>query len=122
MKIEKLLTLSQFVDQNCNDIEDLPFPSAIVDSVRNYNNFLKIPLTKDMFILNQPFELDSEHLNSPNSWSKDEIDEWQEAEKKVIFKHPKEQGNVDIIILAAKTIGGYANAMDGEIELSNVEI
>ena len=47
MKIEKLYTLSQFVDlvQYSDGKEDIP-TLAIFD----YNNFLKQPLKKEMFV------------------------------------------------------------------------
>jgi hypothetical protein len=126
MKIEKLLTLSQFVDfletidviPHCHELSDpLLADKKAYELISNYNDFLKQPLTKEMFVnsLERPMNLRSK------TYAKDRR-LFEEAEKKVIFSTPNEFENVDIIIIAAKTIGGYANAMNGELTLKNVTI
>ena len=101
MKIDRLYTLSQFVELVVKEISiktgiNLPgdINSGNVDEwstmslhalgdIRKYNNFLKQPLTKDMFV---------NDMKHPTLQYYDlmyygcELDIWQEAEKKVIFK------------------------------------
>jgi hypothetical protein len=77
MKLEKLITLSQFVDKYCTQLAN----------VRNYNNFLKQPLTKEMFV--NPYEkpyVDNYKLDGVVTGTYQILlDKWQEAEKKVMF-------------------------------------
>lgn len=84
MEIKRGYTLSQFVDL-CEHETDIEMSISYMNIVK-YNHFLKQPLNKDMFVFTPPFLLDSEHKESPSSWSPDEIIAWQEAEKKVIFE------------------------------------
>jgi len=99
MKITKGYTLSQIVDfigdmkgETIDDYKALKF-------IINYNDFLKQPLKKEMFVneIEKPEYLPSylEKIKKHNEWvnegvniAKDRelINKWQEAEKKVIFK------------------------------------
>jgi len=83
MKIEKLLPLSQFIDQSVSEVNN---SSVVLDRIQGYNDFLKQPLTKEMFV-NQLGE-----WNMSKNGLKDSVEyrAWQEAEKKVIF-----DGHVD---------------------------
>jgi len=77
MKIEKLITLSQFVDKYKELFYEEDFSVEIVA----YNDFLKQPLTKEMFV--NPFKKPECYIQPCKSAYK----EWQEAEKKVIFEN-----------------------------------
>ena len=93
MKIEKLYTLSQFVDfiktedaaysfseGNLNYM----FPEHQFDCIDKYNNFLKQPLKKEMFV-NDILCPDAQDYNTESEYETD-LKAWQEAENKVIFK------------------------------------
>ena len=101
MKIDRLYTLSQFVElqqeiikEKSNVYSHKDINSKTVDRyndetiyaygrIKRYNYFLKQPLTKDMFVnpIIKPvsnFDLDDIELL--------QFKEWQESEKKVIFE------------------------------------
>jgi hypothetical protein len=88
MKIEKLITLSEFVDLLG---KERPFAieapmSEEADNyiaIFDYNNFLKQPLTKDMFVnsIQEPTLQCSDPM-----YYECELLEYQEAESKVIFE------------------------------------
>lgn len=79
MKITKLYTLNQFVDLIEKQIKEheqglqcfLEFQLDKYYLIPRYNDFLKQPITKDMFV--NPFDKS--------------LPEWHEAEKKRIFKN-----------------------------------
>jgi len=119
MKLEKLLTLSQFIDfMSINEEIDVEWHLSLIKS---YNDFLKQPITKEMFV-NQ-----TENPIRPELGYGDDINEvacyngmrirWQEAEKKVIF---------DIRDLEALynfgTLHELAEATSGKLTLKNVTI
>lgn len=148
MKLEKLLTLSQFVDYlqsiNHDDKKSIllnkdreSYTNEILiehlHAIESYNNFLKQPLTKDMFVNEIP----------PFSERKKD---WQEAEKKVIFDGWRigcDEGGYyfekdDILIYRYEwawildcdntgeinicTLHDLAEATNGELKLKNVEL
>ncbi len=135
MKLEKLYTLSQFIDL-VKSVKFNPDEGYSVDefmvgnlgSIYRYDTFLKQPLKKEMFVFVPPFSLDFEHKTDDNSWSPDEIKAWQEAEKKVIFDKSQIEldsagmwrngfvswFNTPLRIVAEKT--------NGELNLKNVNI
>lgn len=99
MKIEKLYTLSQFVELLDNAIDGYfitreEINSEKYDLIVKYNDFLKQPLKKEMFVneIEKPNENNSKyrHINWDKSFKQNEFDKdfgaWQEAEKKVIFE------------------------------------
>lgn len=94
MKIEQGYTLSQFVDYatshneeqwTCKEIIDFAnsidcyVGSEIATKIHDYNNFLKQPLSKEMFV---------NPVHDPMGFGQI-FEEWQEAEKKVIFENSK---------------------------------
>jgi hypothetical protein len=96
MKLDRLLTLSQFVDyinKTRPFLSDTPMSEEADNfaTIVDYNNFLKQPLTKDMFVnpLSKP---KGYHLyKNATSWAlntSEVIDckEYEKAEKKVIFE------------------------------------
>lgn len=121
MKIEKLYTLSQFVDMMAKRHHD-----EFVGAVISYNVFLKQPLKKEMFVNETRVEIPFE--TSTDKWL------WQEAEKKVIF-----EGYIDKMMYFVPSNGvsrqdtkywlsndlklsDLAEATSGELELKNVEL
>ena len=151
MKIDKLYTLSQFVDN-----EEYNTYDTMQDSYKRivkYNEFLKQPITKEMFVneINFPNEDDYQGI-IPMTSKEDyhvELKRWQEAEKKVIFKDWEEIEVVkgvkallhdkytlmiipDKISLTIesnpsrvywlKTYNDLAESTKGELELKNVEL
>jgi len=132
MKLEKLYTRSQF-----DRILKEKFLSAglgMVNSVGRecfelelkFGELREQPLTKEMFI-NPIVKPDIHNYKGSDCGVcgmdiyHESVAEWQKAEKKVIFMCDNPE-NVETIIIAAKTIGGYANAMNGELTLKNVTI
>lgn len=145
MKIDKLYTLSQFVDYTHelrHDVDDL-----ILFAWR-YNDFLKQPLKKEMFVneLKEPIG----YIGFGSEKAKDKV-AWKKAEKKVIFDCKKyilscetieyDCGRVkiygydstdDLLIVpnggSGKWVGNMstlsclAEATNGELKLKNVEI
>jgi len=128
MKIDKLYTLSQFVDYVKQEIS----LSNRYLLIEKYNDFLKQPLTKEMFVneIEKPFEDDLKYqtvwLPDINDFDTDydaynkDLKAWQEAEKKVIFNIDElEFYNDDMSNLTMEDLAVY---YDGELELKNVEI
>ena len=146
MKIEKLYTLSQFVDLVLKKQEESILPSNIyLGLIAGYNYFLKQPLSKEMFI--SPYD--------DGSIVPASLGEAEKAEKKVIFDnfnycdsstdyHNKgvktnaifeHSGKICIITLPKyneydsicvhyqiKTLHDLAEATKGELKLKNVEL
>ena len=97
MKIEKLYTLSQFVEYLYCEYDPEPgqfqtleeHKSECFDLTVNYMQFLKQPLKKEMFVneIEKPESLKGFYETHPEGM-KEEAEArkaWQEAEKKVIF-------------------------------------
>ena len=147
MKLEKLLTLSQFVDLIIPNAGKTPYRKTVL--VKNYNEFLKQPLKKEMFVneIKKPKIAMYQNTDGTNDVFQFDSDfkAWQEAEKKVIFKGYKlinngntlENGKQDIYVFrdssmmlkhngvrstGIKTIHDLAEATKGELELNNVEL
>jgi hypothetical protein len=144
MKIDRLYTLSQFVDRisstyklKGDDIED----RHRFRFVSKYNDFLKQPLNKEMFIneLEKPYEDDEKYqtiwLPDIEDYDTDyipynkDLKAWQEAEKKVIFEFP--ETNKDNVIyempyyyegLRMETLLDLANKSNGQLKTKNLEI
>ena len=137
MKITKLHTLSQFVDlvQHSDGKEDYP-TLAIFD----YNSFLKQPLKKEMFVnkLSKPNMYDHWEVSLPYIRKEMSQDtnclEWQESEKKVIFKKCKYFEDIETINIEFTdeyqlsywkedaTLYAIAIETDGNLKLQNVVI
>lgn len=134
MKIDKLYTLSQFIDL----MRDWQYKPEMEDSVDEfmikklgliirYNKFIKQPLKKSMFVngLEKP-----KSLETAEKYLKFEA--WQEAEKKVIFKGWEyESGtffNKEYMLDEINTINGHntleylSGHFNGELELKNIEL
>ncbi len=79
--MNKLITLSGLIDEATTENDPIfrNDDEAVFDRIVKYNNFLKQPLTKDMFV-NQ-FESQFEENKGVFSF----MEAYQEAEKKVIF-------------------------------------
>ena len=140
MKINKGYTLSQFVDIAAYEIADIV--AARFDVVIKYNNFLKQPLKKEMFVssIPNPTSADLEKYGeNADTFIKANII----SEKKVIFKGWNkmkykgyylqlgatgnnilsfETNNSMTYISEPKTIGDLFQATNGELELKNVDI
>jgi len=143
MKLEKLLTLSQFVDyvqsdeiynkwKIKNELDNLDINTDIFykecfDLVDNYNNFLKQPLTKEMFVNTTKKPIGYETWLKGNGGA-DGIAcvNWQEAEKKVIFEcyicgdyfvNHNCKYNIKDVLGQNKTVHDLAEATDGTLKL-----
>lgn len=116
MKIERLYTLSQFVDEHAEKWA----------LVRKYNNFLKQGLTKDMFV---------NYMRCPIAPCENyqiKIKKFREAEANVIFEGFVECGDwfiknnpknpIGIQLSQYKTLHDLAYATNGQLELKNFEI
>lgn len=111
MQLTKLLTLSQFID-SC-EVSSEPCYHAIV----KYNNFLKQPITKEMFVGNDAI-----------------FDGWEESiPDKIRIFHPNDidfitfygihtESVFDGVDLDVKTLLDFASATNGTLTLKNVEI
>lgn len=142
MKIEKLYTLSQFVDyvMASNSIEHW----RKLGIIKDYNDFLKQSIKNEMFVneLEKPDRADYDiRFDRHDQFVKD-IEAWEEAEKKVIFKgkvyihEPKSDDLARIsihdnskvfdlnIIFGKTTFHDLAEPIEGEreLELQNVEL
>jgi hypothetical protein len=152
MKIEKLYTLSQFIDL-CDDLYCKLEDSADVylSLIRNYNNFLKQPLKKEMFVnelnvvLKSDYGVDAPEFNTykyPSECYEHDLLAFQEAEKKVIFEDVEYHnlqpstawnyytvGGVKIIqdtntssCVVNRTLNSLAEVTEGELKLKNINI
>ena len=157
MKIKKLYTLSQFIDylenftekeiikilgldQRCMSYE---IESQLYNFVLSYNNFLKQPLRKEMFIneIEKPKISAYQNLDGTNDISQfdNDFEEWQEAEKKIMSDEVKLINQVLIWkSFEYKVLGGHfkswdeigqhitlenlAEKTDGQLKIKNVEL
>lgn len=127
MKIDKLYTLSQFIDLYRGEWNyGTPY-------IYLYNDFLKQPLTKEMFVNEVKVKLASENTD-------EYIKQWQEAEKKVIFNNliKEEASGYDAFYIGKlkighfwkdgsnfvlfKTLSRLAEVTNGKLKLKNVEL
>ncbi len=142
MKLEKLYTLSQFVDYiwdySLGDECGHPELEKFI-LVKKYNNFLKQPFKKEIFVneLEKPRK-----LNIPEPYLCTKMLAWQEAEKKVIFKNLKyinlqpsttsnywslngvkvmQESNTGYFVLNI-TLSDLAEVTNGELKTINLEI
>lgn len=144
MKIEKGMTLEQFVDYVDEYISYDNHQSLGFEFIKSYNNRLKEPLTKDMFV--NPYEEPKKETYFVDGQFKEryyleDLETWQEAEKKVMFQDVRIEkikslrlckifaGNYKVahdwgseIIFLDKTLGDLFRATNGELELKNFEI
>ena len=133
MKIDKLYTLSQFIEHlYTNDTSravNLEERKAdYFDRIVNYMQFLQQPLKKEMFVneiekpnIDDEKYMYSEHDNTfcDNDWMNDDLKAWQEAEKKVIIYSDKVvEGNItdNLDVYIGKYIITFYD--DGQISLS----
>jgi len=148
MKIEKLYKLSQFVDF-VKSLEFDPYDGYSIDEffvnnlkvIHRYNEFLKEPIKKEMFVneLEKPNEDDLTSHKLPKYLLTEnyiyDLELWQEAERKVIFKESEyleddRTINVEFGINYQlsywkddnPTLHTLAEATNGELELQNVEL
>jgi hypothetical protein len=148
MEIKQGYTLSQFVDkvaETTNAVNLLSGYSDEYQAIIIYNEFLKQPLKKEMFVNPIYKELSFNKVTG-------EYDiEWQEAEKKVIFKgekivhnyssieykhsdnysvfyYPEAEKEWDILIFGVgylnelDTLGDLFQATNSELETQNIEL
>jgi hypothetical protein len=123
MKLEKLLTLSQFVDE-IKKTYHYDGAMARIKLIFDYNEFLKTPLKKEMFV--NPIEQKWEKVEGREIMVHDShYDKWQEAEKKVIFENSAilemsfDWASIKIIY---PDLNSLAEAHNGQLKLKNVEI
>jgi hypothetical protein len=135
MKLDRLLTLSQFIEGCENRVNE-----EMEESYRyivKYDAFLKQPLTKDMFVnpLSKPWALTLYNIQ-PFECSADEMRqcrEYKEAEKKVIFELDDElyldEENYPGCVLLKKgcipfgfLISDLAEATKGSVKTKNIEL
>ena len=93
MKLTKGYTLSQFIDKISNETDagELELFEIVPEyyKIILYNDFLKQPLKKEMFVneIEKPLAKDKDEHNSYNGLRYVEwVKAYREAEKKVIFK------------------------------------
>lgn len=124
MKIEKGMTLEQFVDYVDKYISYDNHQALGFEFVKSYNNRLKEPLTKEMFV--NPYEKPKKETYFVDGEFKEkyyleDFETWQEAEKKVIFK------NVNLFAQSIHcyvfTVGNHGISFfsDGRIMFGNLE-
>lgn len=139
MKIDRLRTLSQFVDYiftyDFSDIIKKNHSAADYKllMVYCYNEFLKQSLTKEMFVNPHGTEKPKNNRGFAESDEKyyERLEQWEEAEKKVIFKGFKKRkwdkgvvydnDELDIFIDLSEHATLYDLA-NGELETKNLEI
>lgn len=121
MKIPRLYKLSQFIDEITLDFkEDDHWMAEAYLAIHRYNNFLKQPLTKDMFVCE--IEEPTDSYNSEQYYGA-EMDAYEAAQKKVIFEDEVWfYYGVLGLIKSGKTIHDLAEATNGELKLKNVEL
>ena len=124
MKLEKLLTLSQFIDNmRLNGIGTEP---ETIDLVFNYNDFLKQPITKGMFVnpYSRPMHIMARTYSQDRSI-------FEDAEKKVIFDgymdgvyYINDNGRYHFydMLINIKTLHDLAESTKGELSLKNANI
>jgi len=149
MKIEKLITLSEFVcAQHTGTGLHSRLAKMYIDCYK-YNSFLKQPLTKYMFVNPYPKPIEDDYKVTElgeelacYQFSKD-FDRWQEAEKKVMFEGVAcvEEESIglckvylnyikiahywkrdDTWLCLYKTLHDLAEATEGELKIKNIEI
>ena len=132
MKIEKLFTLSQFVDELLKDateeqIKDEWWMSSAFLYITMWNDFLKDPIKKEMFV-NDILCPDAQDYNTESEYETD-LKAWQEAEKKIIFDcYFRENGNVfeidkiEYVNSEFDSLGSLSTMTNGNLKLKNVEL
>ena len=124
MKLEKLLTLSQFVDY-WTDNKRITDDSLVF--IIEYNNFLKKPLTKEMFV-NELETPNIENYATGKGYKleyHEYLEKFEAAEKKAIFKNDIIDSvgiTIAYFINKGKTLQDLAEVTKGELELQNVEL
>ncbi len=148
MKIEKLYTLSQFVDEMTKSY----FVSAndameALKIIEEYNEFLKQPLKKEMFVneIEKPTYIIHEQLKGEcfcEDCTEDLMfckpEKWQEAEKKVIFEgwydwngtltdscNKYQNGffeDFEHVVSEVIILSDLADKTNGQLKLKNLEI
>lgn len=130
MKIERLYTLGQFVDllENGNYSMNIDRSKYNLKAINWYNNFLKQPLNKNMFVNVMPKPTYSEDKISDGQATKS----WKIEEKKVIFEDIEIRVgealigdviiNLEFVDLIYPTLSDLAEATNGELKLKNVEL
>jgi len=147
MNIDRLYTLSQFVDLITDEEQNLELNIEYlheINAVIAYNNFLKQPLKKEMFVNEIEKPHISQYQNEDGTNNIDGFDEsyktWKKSEKKVIFEDVeyKKQYNkgyqihIDNLVISfidlecsmpfRKTLRELAEENNGELKLKNVDI
>ena len=159
MKIDRLRKLDQFVDWiseldesgeeyiNKEVVKEcsLEYPAImlITDKILAYNDFLKQPLKKEMFVdeIEKPKISAYQNLDGTNDISQfdNDFEEWQEAEKKIMSDEVKLINQVLIWkSFEYKVLGGHfkswdeigqhmtledlAEKTDGQLKLKNIEL
>lgn len=132
MKIDKLYTLSQFVDEIINGVlSTIETKTENISQTKlyliyKYNLFLKRILKKEMFVneIREPDSTDHEGYS-------DHLKAWQEAEKKVIFANIAidddiifldEDIQIHFELLQTLDLDILSRMGNGELPLKNVEI
>lgn len=130
MKINTLMTLSQFVDEISNgELSTIETKADNISQLKlyliyKYNLFLKQPLKKEMFV---------NEIVKPNDKFNllDDIEAFKKAEKKVIFANVGIDDNIIFLdediqihfaLLSTFDLSTLARLGDGELKLKNIEI
>lgn len=139
MKIDKGYTLSQLIDLIANDKHI--FLQEAWDLTVKYNDFLKQPLTKEMFVneFKKPIGYDNWYYGNGRADGVACV-KWQESEKKVIFEESiksdysitscrcEETGILDVYFcnhlgeFMCRTIGELFEQAYSDVKLKNVEL
>jgi hypothetical protein len=131
MKIDRLYTLSQFVDLMYSLPENECSTPLSLDLIHYYNEFLKKPLKKEMFVNEITFSYaygKYTYYDSEGNFST--LKSWEVAEKKVIFEnlvdYPKiivlEDYSIPIESMGELTLSDLAEKTNGQLKLKNVEL
>ena len=120
MKIERLYTLSQFVDELTLDFkENESWMASAYLAIHRYVQFLKQPLTKEMFV-----------CDDPQNGNVEMYDVFDMEQKKVIFEDIKlcddtlaiVGDNLYRVYFNEDTLLDVAQRTAGKLKLKNVEL
>lgn len=112
MKIEKLITLSQYVSENSGFTIE-PVKAEVYEYIVRYNDFLNQPLTKDIFI--NPIEHPNKIKEDRSAETYNKLQkQWQEAENKVMFTHD----NHRICVHRYYNMGDYRLFIDSNLKFN----
>jgi len=125
MKIDRLYTLSQFVSAMDDYTKESHSYERACKKIIKYNDFLKQPLTKDMFV--NPFEWpnsmeylpDYDIQKYPSECYLEDKENYESAEKRLIFS-PRKVNKKDCYVLVSDHI--FVNFIGNKIYIENLHL